>query len=209
MCGRWLTTQQRDERRQDNGDRRRLARKHPNDLLRSLTRERDRHDVVSIDRALSFAIYFELSMGLAWGTWCACVYLVLQYSETFEANRWHENSRFWTPIIVHRHHAAYLLGRYCRIGMVEVNSYKGRDNSTIKLSYSTFIENFWRDASCCLPTSRWLHIFGSRVSHSHSARCHYSGKSAILINHLYCMYRSSVCYWKCDSNGSIWHPATH
>ena len=31
-----------DERRQDNDDKKRLARYHPSDLLRSLTRERDR-----------------------------------------------------------------------------------------------------------------------------------------------------------------------
>ena len=40
VCGRRLTAQQKDERRQGNGDEKRLARHHPRDLLRSLTRER-------------------------------------------------------------------------------------------------------------------------------------------------------------------------
>ena len=50
MYGRRLTAQQKDERRQDNGDKKRLARHHPSDLLRSLTRERiggGQHGVVS------------------------------------------------------------------------------------------------------------------------------------------------------------------
>ena len=38
MYGRQLTAQQKDERRQDNGDKKRLARHYPNDLLRSLIR---------------------------------------------------------------------------------------------------------------------------------------------------------------------------
>ena len=45
-----LTAQQNDERRQDNGDERRLARRHPSDLLHSLTREwvgGGQHGVVS------------------------------------------------------------------------------------------------------------------------------------------------------------------
>ena len=42
MYGRWLTAQQKDERRQDNGDKKRLAHQHWSDLLRSLIRERDR-----------------------------------------------------------------------------------------------------------------------------------------------------------------------
>ena len=37
--GRRLAAQQKDERRQDNGDKKRLARHHPSNLLRSLTRE--------------------------------------------------------------------------------------------------------------------------------------------------------------------------
>ena len=37
--GRWLTAQQKDERRQDNSDKKRLVHHHPSDLLRSLTRE--------------------------------------------------------------------------------------------------------------------------------------------------------------------------
>ena len=48
--GRQLTAQQNDERRQDNGDRKRLACHHPSDLLCSLTRERiggGQHGVVS------------------------------------------------------------------------------------------------------------------------------------------------------------------
>ena len=39
MYGRWLTAQQKDERRQDNDDKKRLVRHHPSDLLCSLTRE--------------------------------------------------------------------------------------------------------------------------------------------------------------------------
>ena len=39
MYGRWLTAQQKDERRQDNGDEKRLACHHPSDLLSSLTLE--------------------------------------------------------------------------------------------------------------------------------------------------------------------------
>ena len=37
--GRRLAAQQKDERRQDNVDKKRLVRHHPSDLLRSLTRE--------------------------------------------------------------------------------------------------------------------------------------------------------------------------
>ena len=40
MYGRRLTAQQKDERRQGNGDKKRLARHHPSDLLSSLTLER-------------------------------------------------------------------------------------------------------------------------------------------------------------------------
>ena len=50
MYGRQLTAQQKDKRRQDNGDEKRLARHHPSDLLRSLTRERiggEQHGVIS------------------------------------------------------------------------------------------------------------------------------------------------------------------
>ena len=49
MYGRRLTAQQKDER-QDNGNEKRLARHHPSDLLRSLTRERiggGQHGIVS------------------------------------------------------------------------------------------------------------------------------------------------------------------
>ena len=55
MYGRRLTAQQRDERRQDNGDKKRLARQHSSYLLRSLTRATrtaQRH----LNSALSFAI---------------------------------------------------------------------------------------------------------------------------------------------------------
>ena len=54
MYGRWLTAQQKDERRQDNDYEKRLAR---HDILRSLTRERiggGQHGVVS-PALLSFA----------------------------------------------------------------------------------------------------------------------------------------------------------
>ena len=50
MYGRQLTAQQKDERQQDNSDKKRLARHHPSDLLRLLTRERigrGQHSVVS------------------------------------------------------------------------------------------------------------------------------------------------------------------
>ena len=50
MYERRLTAQQKDERRQDNSDERRLARHHPSDLFYSLTRERiggGQHGVVS------------------------------------------------------------------------------------------------------------------------------------------------------------------
>ena len=50
MSGRRLTAQQKDERRQDNNDKKRLARHHPSDLLHSLTRERiggGQHGIVS------------------------------------------------------------------------------------------------------------------------------------------------------------------
>ena len=48
MYGRRLTAQQKDERRQGNGDKKRLARHHPSDLLSSLTRKRGggQHGVV-------------------------------------------------------------------------------------------------------------------------------------------------------------------
>ena len=49
VYGRRLTAQQKDER-QDNDDKKRLARHHPSDLLSSLTRERigeGQHGVVS------------------------------------------------------------------------------------------------------------------------------------------------------------------
>ena len=65
MYGRRLTTQQWDERWQDNGDKKQLACQHSSYLLRSLTR---RH----LDSTSSFA----LSTCSVWGTWCACIYLV-------------------------------------------------------------------------------------------------------------------------------------
>ena len=51
-----LTTQQRDERRQDNGDRRRLACQHLSDLLCSLTGEWDRRKAAR--RRLNHALPF-------------------------------------------------------------------------------------------------------------------------------------------------------
>jgi len=42
IYGRWLTAQQKDERRQDNGDKKCLAHQHSSNLLRSLTHEWDR-----------------------------------------------------------------------------------------------------------------------------------------------------------------------
>ena len=60
MYGRRLTAQQKDERRQDNGDKKRLARQHPSDLLHSLTHERDwqRTAQCRLNSSLSFAISF-------------------------------------------------------------------------------------------------------------------------------------------------------
>ena len=55
MYGRRLTAQQKDERRQDNSDKKRLAHHHPSGLLRSLIHERiggGQH----VASALSFAI---------------------------------------------------------------------------------------------------------------------------------------------------------
>ena len=46
----WLTAQQKDERRQDNGDKKGLVRHHARDLLCLLTRERIggvQHGIVS------------------------------------------------------------------------------------------------------------------------------------------------------------------
>ena len=58
MYGRRLTAQQKDERRQDNDDKKRLARHHLSDLLCSLTREQiggGQHGVISpVLRALPF-----------------------------------------------------------------------------------------------------------------------------------------------------------
>ena len=60
MYRRWLTAQQKDERRQDNGDKKRLVRQHPSDLLRLLTCERDRRRtacfVLTALRALPFRV---------------------------------------------------------------------------------------------------------------------------------------------------------
>ena len=55
-----LTTQQKDER-QDNGDRRQLARQHLSDLLCSLTREQDRWRTAqrNLNHTLSFVISFD------------------------------------------------------------------------------------------------------------------------------------------------------
>ena len=50
MYGRRLTAQQKDERRQDNGDEKQFVCHHPSDLLHSLTREwigGQQHGVVS------------------------------------------------------------------------------------------------------------------------------------------------------------------
>jgi len=59
MYGRRLTVQQKDERRQNNGDKKRLERHHPSDLLRSLTHEwigGGQHGIVS-QRFERFAIW--------------------------------------------------------------------------------------------------------------------------------------------------------
>jgi len=53
-----ITAQQKDERRQDNGDKKRLALQHLSDILRSLIRERDtrRTALRCLDSASSFTI---------------------------------------------------------------------------------------------------------------------------------------------------------
>ena len=58
MYGRRLTVQQKDERRQDNCDKERLARQHWSDLLCSLICERDRRRTAlrRLDSASSFTI---------------------------------------------------------------------------------------------------------------------------------------------------------
>ena len=58
IYGRRLTAQQKDERRQDNGDRKKLAHQHVSELLRSLTCERDRQRTTwrRLHSTLSFAI---------------------------------------------------------------------------------------------------------------------------------------------------------
>ena len=60
---RQLTAQQKDEKRQDNGDKKRLVRQHPSDLLCSLTRELDtdrrRTARRRLDSASSVAILFD------------------------------------------------------------------------------------------------------------------------------------------------------
>ena len=51
MYGRRLTAQQKDERRQDNGDKKRLARHHLSDLLSLLTCEwigGGQHGIISL-----------------------------------------------------------------------------------------------------------------------------------------------------------------
>ena len=64
MYGRQLTAQQKDERRQDNDDKKRLVRHHLSDLLRSLSRERiggGQHGVVSpVLRASPFRTFHVL-----------------------------------------------------------------------------------------------------------------------------------------------------
>ena len=63
MYGRRLTAQQKDGRRQDNGDKKRLARHHPSDLLCSLTRERiggGQHGVLPVLRASPFRTFHVL-----------------------------------------------------------------------------------------------------------------------------------------------------
>ena len=64
--GRRLAAQQKDERRQDNGDKKRLARHHPSNLLRSLTREwigGGQHGIVSLAlRASPFQTFHVLRM---------------------------------------------------------------------------------------------------------------------------------------------------
>ena len=53
-----LTAQQKNERRQDNGDKKQLVHQHMSDLLRSLIRERNKQRTAlhRIDNTLSFAI---------------------------------------------------------------------------------------------------------------------------------------------------------
>ena len=78
MYGRRLTAQQKDERWQNNGDKKRLAHHHPSDLLCSLTRELDRWRTAwrRLDSIWASPFHpIELSTWSTWGTWCACIYL--------------------------------------------------------------------------------------------------------------------------------------
>ena len=61
MYGRRLTAQQNNERRQDNGDKKRLAHQHLNDLLCAVTCERDRRRTLQrrLDSDSSLAISFD------------------------------------------------------------------------------------------------------------------------------------------------------
>ena len=64
MYGRRLSAQQKDERRQDNGDEKRLVHHNPSDLLQSMTREQiggGQHGVVLPElRASSFLTFHVL-----------------------------------------------------------------------------------------------------------------------------------------------------
>ena len=77
LSGRQLTAQQKDERRQGNGDKKQLACQHLSDLLGSLTREQDRQKTARHHFDSAWASPFrliKLSMCSVWGTWCTCVY---------------------------------------------------------------------------------------------------------------------------------------
>ena len=73
-----LAIQQKDERRQDNSERRRLVRQHPSNLFRSLTRDWLWMEDSTVSSWPHFVLHhFKFSTCLAWGTCCACVYLVI------------------------------------------------------------------------------------------------------------------------------------
>ena len=80
------------DERQDRGDKKRLARHQLSNLLCLLTCAwigGGQHGVISL-RALPF----RTSMCSAWGTWCACVYLVVYLAPT-----WHQWGRLLHTVI--------------------------------------------------------------------------------------------------------------
>jgi len=80
MYRKQLTAQQKEERQQDNVDKKRLARQHLSDLLRSLTCERDRLRTAwcQLDSTSSFASPSDQTFHvLCVRHMIACVHLVI------------------------------------------------------------------------------------------------------------------------------------